>query len=212
MNWFFGYFTSAWLLPCTGDFACDHLNASILEKPLHDELTLFRLISRGDERAFEQIFERYKSRLISYLTIFTKSREEARELTQEIFLKVWLTREGLTEIESPQGYLFSMAKNKALDYLRKASRDSRMRAGIWRSIAQHQHTTEEQVFSNDSARRINEAIFKLSRKQQAVFRLSRMEGLTHDEIAVQLSISKNTVKSHMVASLKFIRNYLSGNY
>lgn len=183
-----------------------------MEKPLHDQLKLFHQISLGDESAFEQIFELYKSRLISYLTVFTKSTEEAKELTQEIFLKVWMTRQDLAAIESPQGYLFVMARNKALDYLRKASLDSRMRAHLWRSIAEHQHTTEDQIFSNDSSRLVDEAIYKLSRQQQAVFRLSRIEGLSHDEIAVQLSISKNTVKNHIVASLKFIRNYLSNNY
>ena len=183
-----------------------------MEKHIHDELILFRQIALGDEQAFEQLFELYKSRLVSYLTVFTKSTEEAKELTQEIFLKVWISREKLTAIESPQNYLFVMARNKALDYLRRASLDSRMRENLWRAMSEHQHSTEEEVFSNDSTRLVNEAIYKLSRQQQAVFRLSRMEGLTHDQIALQLSISKNTVKNHIVASIKFIKNYLAHNY
>lgn len=77
-------------------------------------MTLFRLIALGDECAFEQVFELYKSRLVSYLTVFTKSTEEAKKLTQEIFLKVWMSRQKLTDVESPQNYLFVMAKNKAL--------------------------------------------------------------------------------------------------
>ena len=183
-----------------------------MEKPLHNQLELFRLISLGDEAAFEQVFELYKSRLVSYLALFTKSTEEAKELTQEIFLKVWISREKLADIESPENYLFVMAKNKALDYLRKASLDSKMREDLWRSISQHQQSTEEELFAEERANLINEAIYKLSRQQQAVFRLSRMGGLTHDQIALQMSISKNTVKNHIVASVKFIRNYLSHNY
>jgi DNA-directed RNA polymerase specialized sigma24 family protein len=102
----------------------DQINAGILEKRVHDELTLFRIIVLGDECAFERIFELYKSRLVSYLIVFTKSTEEAKELTQEIFLKVWMACEKLSAIESTESYLFVWT-NKALDYLRKASVDSR---------------------------------------------------------------------------------------
>ena len=180
-----------------------------MEKLLHDDRALFRQIASGDEHAFQQIFERFRSRLLSYLIRFTKSSEEAKELTQEIFLKLWLNREYLAEIESPQHYIFVIARNKAVDYLRKAALDSRMRQNLWESINEYRNSTEEQVYVNDSARLINEAIYKLSLRKQAVFRLSRIEGLTHDQIAVQLNISKNTVKNHIVASVKFIKNYIT---
>ena len=179
-----------------------------MDKRLHDECILFQQIASGDEYAFQQFFERFRSRLLSYLIRFTKSSEDAKELTQEIFLKLWLNRECLAGIESPQHYIFVIARNKAVDYLRKAALDSRMRQNLWESINEYRNSTEEQVFADDSARLINEAIYKLSLQKQVVFRLSRMEGLTHDQIAVQLNISKNTVKNHIVASLKFIKNYL----
>jgi RNA polymerase sigma-70 factor (family 1) len=186
----------------------DNVTPELLAKPLYDDGTLFHQIASGDEHAFQQIFERFRSRLLSYLIRVTKSPEEAKELTQEIFLKLWINRESLAGIESPQHYIFVMARNKAVDYLRKAANDSRMRQNLWKFISEYRNSTEEQVFANDSAQLINEAIYKLSLQKQAIFRLSRVEGLTHDQIAVQLNISKNTVKNHIVASVKFIKNYL----
>lgn len=179
-----------------------------MEKRLYDDRTLFEQIACGDEHAFEEIFGRFRSGLLSYLVRFTKSSDEAKELTQEIFLKLWINREHLAGIESPQHYIFTMARNKAVDFLRRAALDSRMRRIIWDSIKEYRSTTEEQVFANDSSRLINEAIYKLSVQKQTVFRLSRVEGLTHDQIAMQLNISKNTVKNHIVASVKFIKEYL----
>jgi RNA polymerase sigma-70 factor (family 1) len=190
------------------DKRLDKVTPAILERRLDDDRALFRQIAFGDEYAFQQFFERYRSRLLSYLIRVIKFPEDAEELTQEIFLKVWINREFLAEVESPSHYIFVMARNKAVDYLRKSALDSRLRQELWKIINAHQNPIEEQVFADDSARLINEAIFKLSHQKQAVFRLSRMEGLTHDQIAVQLSISKNTVKNHIGASVKFIKNYL----
>lgn len=179
-----------------------------MERGLHDDRELFQQIASDDERAFQQIFERFRSALLSYLVMFTKSSDEAKELTQEIFLKLWLNREHLSGVESPQHYIFTMARNKAVDYLRRAALDSRMRRNLWESIKEHRSVTEEQVFANEKSRLVDEAIYKLSLQKQIVFRLSRVEGLTHDQIAVQLNISKNTVKNHIVASVKFIKDYL----
>ena len=180
----------------------------MLEMRLYDDRTLFQKIAHGDERAFEEIFCRFRSRLLSYLVRFTKSSEEAKELTQEVFLKIWINRGHLASIESPQQYIFMMARNKALDYLRRAALDFRIRRKLWEAISECRSTTEEQVFANDSSRLIDEAIYKLSYQKRTVFRLSRVEGLSHEQIAVQLNISKNTVKNHIVASVKFIKDYL----
>lgn len=179
-----------------------------MNKPLHDESELFRLIASGDERAYEIFFELYKGRLLTFLTRITKSAEEAKELTQEIFVQIWRTRTTLTAIDTPGGYVFAMARNKALDYLRKVAADARMKENLWKAMERTRHLTEEEVIATESARIIQEAIYKLPEKRQTVFRLSRLEGLSHDEIALHLSISKNTVKNHIIASLKFIKTYL----
>lgn len=179
-----------------------------MEKRLHDDRTLFQQIACDDEYAFEEIFGRFRSRLVSYLVRFTKSTDEAKELTQDIFLKLWINRQHLSDVESPQQYIFTMARNKAVDYLRRAALDSRMRQDLWGSIKESRSTTEEQIFANEKSTLVDEAIYKLSLQKQIVFRLSRVEGLTHDQIAVQLNISKNTVKNHIVAAVRFIKDYL----
>ena len=171
-----------------------------------------QMIALGDESAFRQIFERYNSRLVSYHTTFTKSREEAKELTQDVFVKIWMNREKLSAIEFPEKYIFTIARNSALDFLRRASVDSKMRESIWENLSEYQDLGEEQVSIDDRTGRIREAMHKLSRQRQVVFRLSRIDGLTHDQIALRLSISKNTVKNHVIASVKFIKNYVSHHY
>lgn len=173
-----------------------------------EDRLLFKRIASGDEDAFKTIFQRYRRSVLTYLFRTIKSREDAEELTQEVLLRIWTGRETLGEVESPQDYVFIMARNKAIDYLRKASTNARLRQEIWAAINEHHNPTEEHIFANDSAALVAEAIYKLPPQKQAVFRLSRVEGFTHDQISVQLSISKNTVKNHIVESVKFIRKYI----
>ncbi len=178
---------------------------------LRDDIELFRLIASGDEHAFRQIFESYKHRLVSYLTAFTKSSEEAKELTQEVFLSLWVNRAKLSDAESPRNYLFTIARNKAFDFLRKVSADDKMREMLRSRIIESGTAVEENDYPTERSRRLQEAMSRLSRQRLAVFQLSRVEGLTHDQIAARLSISKNTVKNHIIASVKFIKDYIAHN-
>lgn len=166
---------------------------------------LFCRIASGDDRAFQQIFEHYRATVFSYLARVIKSREDAEELTQEVLFKIWTGRKGLIGIASPRHYVFVMARNIAIDYLRRAALDLRMRQRIWTAIKESANPIEEQVFANERAALIAEAIYRLSPQKQTIFKLSRMEGFTHDQIAVQLSISKNTIKNHIVDSIRLYR-------
>jgi Sigma-70 region 2 len=92
--------------------------------PASDKL-LFRLISEGDESAFRDIFHAYRKILYPVVLSLVKVEADAKEILQETFLKLWLKRETLTEIESPGGWLYSVASTEALMHLRKESRYAR---------------------------------------------------------------------------------------
>lgn len=181
----------------------------MLVRKLHSEKELFSNISRGDQEAFQLLFGMYKSRLHDFAFRILKSHEAADELVQETFLKIWASRETLISIEQPEHYLFTVIRNKAIDQLRKIAQDRILRENIWKRISQLQNPTEEYLFEKESNQLVQEAFAKLSPQKQEVFRLSRYEGLNHEQIADQLHISKNTVKNHLVSSLRFIREHIS---
>lgn len=181
----------------------------MLVRKLHSEKELFSSISGGDEQAFQLLFGMYKSRLHDFAFRILKSHEAADELVQETFLKIWACRETLVSIEQPEHYLFTVIRNKAIDQLRKIAQDRTLRQNMWKRISQPQNPTEEYLFEKESSQLVQEAFAKLSPQKQEVFRLSRYEGLNHEQIADQLHISKNTVKNHLVSSLRFIREHIS---
>lgn len=82
---------------------------------------LFERIARGDGEAFREIFHYYNARLYHSVLKMVKSEEEAREIIQEVFLKLWIRRGKLSEIERPGAWLFTIASNLSIDILRKQS-------------------------------------------------------------------------------------------
>ena len=175
---------------------------------LHNETALFHQLAGGSEEAFEVIFSLYRDRLFRFAFKMIKSSEEADELVQETFVKLWEGRALLSSVNTPENYIFCIIRNKAIDRIRKISLDSRLREQVWKRIEDARCNTEEILFAEDTNQLIQEAFEKLSPQRKVVFKLSRLDGLNHEEIAVQLHISENTVKNHLVSSLRFIREHL----
>ena len=163
------------------------------------------------EQTFTSLFETYKERLFGYVLAVAHSRYIAEEITQEIFLKLWLCRHELYRIDNPESYLFTIARNKTLNHLRKAYYDGKLIDELKSQMKPSSNDVEEQVTLSESDRLLQEAITLLSPQRQLVYRLSRNQGLDHQQIARQMRLSRNTVKNHLVQALRFIRTYLDNN-
>lgn len=175
-----------------------------------DEQTLLEQIAIGDEAAFKLLFDGYRPKLMRYITRFTKCKEVAEELVLDVFMKIWTGRNLMSQVENFSAFLFKVARNKSIDFLRSASKDPKLKELLWHEM---QCCSDEEcdgrLLLNEFESKVREVIFLLSPQRQKVFNLSRDEGLTHDQIARMLNISKSTVNIHLVESRKFIRLHLS---
>ena len=161
---------------------------------------------------FNCLFDTYKNRLYGYVLALTHSPYVAEEITQEIFVKLWRSRESLPGVANMDGYLFAMAKNKSLNYLRKAAHDARILRELQaRMEPPAVNDVEERSRAADCDLLVREAVVRLSPQRRLVYQLSRQQGLNQDEIAVHLHLSRNTVKNHLVEALRLIRKHLSNS-
>lgn len=179
---------------------------------LYTEKELFLLIAEGDAGAFTTLFYKYKSPLFDYALKITKTVVCAEELVQDTFLKIWLYRDKLPDVENTTAYIHSMVRNAALDWLRKLSLDHNLQKTVAANLPGGQNYTLEDVQLGETQRIIHEAMDRLSPQQREVFRLSRYEGLSYAEIAAKMGLSGNTVRNHLVKALKYIREYLGREY
>jgi RNA polymerase sigma-70 factor (family 1) len=169
---------------------------------------LFKQISHGDEIAFRRVFDLYKNKLYFFVLHIVGQEAASEEIVQDIFLRLWISRQTLGGVSNPDSYIFVIARNRSLDYIQQAAKERRMKNVVTRTIAFGENTTEEDINLNESKRLIEAAISKLPQQQARVFRLSKEQGLKRIEIAEALHISENTVKNHLGEAIRFIKKYL----
>lgn len=172
------------------------------------EREIIKKISNGDHRAFRQIFDQYKDVLYGYSLKLTKSQEMAEEAVQETFIKIWQSRSGLNTELSLKAYLYKITQNHIFNTLRKAANHSKLKEEIFYQQLNTHFSTEDQIVYHELEVFKEKAIADLPARRQLIYKMSRTDGLSHEEIAAQLGISQHTVKDQMVKALKSIKKYL----
>ena len=176
---------------------------------LVSEKSLLEKISKGDEYAFRQIFDLYKTKIYTFIVNFTHSKADAEEILQDTFLTLWQNRYTLTDIDHPRNYIYTVVRNKTYHYLKQASKSEKMLREIWANVKQECNQTEDILQYHESNKLIWDALGLLSDQKQRIFRMSRYDGLSHEQIAAETGLSKSRVKNIIVEVLKFIKVYLA---
>lgn len=175
---------------------------------LHNEKTLFQQISAGNEQAFRSIFYLYKIPLYRVVIRLTKSKVIAEEIIQEVFLSLWISRRRLADVEDPSSYIYRCLLNHVSSYLKKEANQERIVRAAMRHGQSVSDATEQLVEEHETRRLIEQAVVQLPTQQNIVYRLSRQQGLSNNEIARQLHLSQHTVKSHLSKAIWYIKTYL----
>lgn len=173
----------------------------------HKELLI--LLKKGDIVAFDKIYEMYSKRLYGFVIRYVKQKEDAEGIVQEVFIKIWETRNKIDIYSSFDSFIFTIAYNTTIDLLRKRVNEQKYhdRLKLLQQITDGDQIINDLYFEEINIRLLS-VIDKLTPRQKEIFQLSREEGLTHEEIAQKLNISVNTVKNHIVTSLAFIKSHL----
>lgn len=180
--------------------------------PTYNELRLLQQLSSGNEEAMKYLFERYYNQLLKYVAVFIKSNQVAEELVMDVFMKIWLGRDIVMQIDNLDAFLFRVAKNKAIDFLRSAARNDGLKQLLYDRIDMiASERSDTALLVQEYEEKIREAINLLSPQRKKVYMVSREEELTHDEIAGRFGISRHTVNNHIVMARQFIRHYLARN-
>ena len=173
---------------------------------------LLMQVALGNEASFECLFGRYHGRLFRYISMFIKSPQIAEEVVMDVFIKIWLARDLIGQVENFDSFLFRVAHNKAIDFLRMVSKDPDFKELMWDTM---QLTASDDadalVLKTEFEGKVRQAMSLLSEQRRKVFEMSREQEMSHEQIAGRLGISKNTVNNHIVEAKRFIRSYLSKN-
>ncbi|OIP83729.1 MAG: RNA polymerase subunit sigma-70 [Porphyromonadaceae bacterium CG2_30_38_12] len=172
---------------------------------INEQILIYEL-KKGSLKAFNEIYRMYSKRLYNYSVQFTKSSVEAEEIVQDVFVKIWQSREKILQKETLRSLLFIMAKHLLIN--------------AYRSTANHlvyeEYVDYLDVVSTENAHvrmeydefesKVYKVIKELPHTQQEVIALSRFQNLTNKEIAQKLSLSEQTVKNQLSLGLKTLKD------
>jgi RNA polymerase sigma-70 factor (ECF subfamily) len=171
---------------------------------------LFKLVKRGDMFAYKTLYRLYYPKLLAISLGYISKKEDAEELVQDVFIKIWVKRKQLDVMTNLDGYLFKMTRNACLDYLKSKSRKLSLNPkNLQLEAALNYHALSNDTASDLLLRELEQQIIKsideLPEKCRAVFLKSRMEGLKNKEISKELQISHKTVEGHITKAVSHLR-------
>ncbi|MEC5143635.1 sigma-70 family RNA polymerase sigma factor [Chitinophaga sp. 212800010-3] len=173
---------------------------------IYIDKALFQRISEGDEAAFGILFRSSLMLLEPFVRKMVRTPDDTKEVIQATFLRVWLSRDKLTDVEQPQAWLYKVAANECYTWLRKEATEYRLREAV--AAEPESDTAVKQLSLKELHAIIEEAVMLLSPQRRRIYQMSRNQGMKIPEIATALDLSPNSVKNALVFSLKAIREHL----
>lgn len=174
---------------------------------LHNERELLQQVSHGDREAFKILYTACYPSVQRYISLFETSGQVLDELTQDVFVRIWEKRARLMEVESFKGYLFMVTRNVVFNFIR-AIRVRRKVKELDETVGVNDDDLENELLFKQYYAMAIEAVEKLPPGRRKVLKMSIYEGLTLDEIAGRLGITRSGVKKQLYAATAFVRQYL----
>ncbi len=165
------------------------------------------LINLQDEKLFENLFKEHYNSLVHFAKKYVSDDDDAEEIVQQMFTRLWVNNQTITINTSIQSYLFGAVRNACMNYLKHEK--------VKNAHGDHvrlTHSSSEQIDFlelDELNTTIKKAFNKIPEKCREVFELSRYEGKKYQEIADTLNISIKTVEKQMSKALKILREELS---
>ncbi len=178
--------------------------------PITDsDLALFQEMKSGDVKPYELLFDRYYQPLCNFAYLFLKNEELCEELVSDVFLKIWIKKDEIVIVKSLKSFLYKSTRNAVISEIRKNKPDF---VYDYHDVVHGDNMTPETLMlKKEVSDAIDDLVGGLPRMAGLVFRLKKIDGLRHKEIAEILNISEKTVENHITIAIKKIREVLTLN-
>lgn len=174
---------------------------------LHINQGLLKKVAEGDGQAFETLFNHYSTKIYQIAFRLTESTVTSEEIVQDVFLKVWLQREKITEVEHFSAWLYTIARNYTFTVLKRMARQEMTTPVSDNYFELFHKDVEHNVDARNYEIMLQKAIQQLSPQQQTIYLAIENQGLTRDEIAARLNLSPETIKTHLAQARRNIRAF-----
>ncbi|WP_080905062.1 RNA polymerase sigma-70 factor [Parabacteroides sp. Marseille-P3160] len=171
---------------------------------MSDDKSLILALNRGDSNAFTLLYKKYWRQVYNFTKLYITNKNVAEEIVQEVFIKIWDSKEIIREDENFRGLLFIVTRNFIFNIYRKNVNEDLYKLTVLSAI-EESYNPEEEWDAEDLKKYIDLLIEQLPLQRRLIFNLSRREYKTYREIAEQMNISEKTVENQIHEALKYLR-------
>jgi len=169
------------------------------------ERELLLKTASGNQLAFTQLFEHYHGLVYGFSLRLTRSKFHAEEIVQNIFMKLWLNRLEISNIENFAAYINRATRNESYSVLRKLAAQSIQEVELTDDSLPDGSNSEHRLLYHESSEILRATIEAMPPQRKTIYELCHTEGLKYNEVAAKLNISPGTVHTHMKLALRSIR-------
>lgn len=163
--------------------------------------------TRNDTCLFAAVYNQYHHVIYEYTYLLTQCSMHAQDIVQDVFIKLWMDRERIGELEHTRAYLYTLARNRVIDQFRRSQKEQ----CILKELGRQQHTdryiTDGVVAERELRHHMAKAVAQLPPQRKLVYSLGKIHGWKRNQIARVMGISPATVRAHMNEALRFVKNH-----
>lgn len=168
--------------------------------------SLLQELKNGDVNTYLEIYDHYSKELMAYAASRLTDYEDAADLVHDVFLKLWLSK---TQIKDLRPYLYTLLRNLIIDHIRKNSTRT-VYAKMLQSLVEPEYNMEEELNARELQKIVDEAISGMPARAKEIYKMSRLENLSIQQIAQRLNISEQTVKNQLSIANNLLRQASKG--
>lgn len=169
------------------------------------ETELLSDLKKGDHSSFEKIFDLYSKPMYRFSLSYLKSKEAAEDVVQEVFMKIWINREGIKKDASFHSYLFTIALNAIRKQFNLLSAVNEVKHDLLLELSSRKQDFDERANYQDLLNKLHEFIDRMPEKRKQVFIRKKFEDKSLKLIAEELQIDPKTVEYHITEAMKFLK-------
>lgn len=176
------------------------------------EISTIEALQNSDHKAFEEVFLAYFDKVKYLLIGLLRSESDAEELAQDIFVKLWMNHHSIDPSKSFSTYLYTIARNTALNYLKHKLVEENFKNSFNDFDVEEADASDEILFAKEISLLVEMTVCRMPIQRRKIYRMSREKGVSNNEIAEELRISKKTVENQLSLALQEIKRIISAFY
>lgn len=169
------------------------------------EKEYIELLKSGNKDAFSVLYEKYWRKVYGFGKLYLKDDFLLDDIVQDVFLKLWESKEFISDNNTIEGLLFIITRNMIFNQHRKKVNEDFYKATVLYAFENESYSVEDEVAAYDLKKYIDNLIEKMPPKRKVIFNMSRKDNLTYKQIAEQLDISEKTVENHIHEAIRFLK-------